>query len=254
MTDSSNVTVRYLGHASFSISVKGFVILIDPWFNSPTAPEDVWESLPKVDAILISHGHFDHVGDTVELSKKTGAKVYCIHEIGFFLKSKGVPVENVITLNKGGTVELGGGCQGTMVQAVHSGGCGAEHPLVVGGAAAGWVVHLPNGHRIYHSGDTDVFGDMAIISELYNPDVALLCIGGHFTMGPRQAAYAIDRLLESVNIVVPMHFGTFPKLAGTPAELKALVKSKTVNVCELKPGETLDLPGRSAGEALKALH
>ncbi|KNC79884.1 hypothetical protein SARC_07738 [Sphaeroforma arctica JP610] len=251
---NSDVTIQFLGHAAFSISVKGFVILIDPWLNNPKAPEGAIDTLTKVDVILISHGHFDHVGDAAMLAKKFKAQVYCIHEVSFYLKGEGVADEQIVGMNIGGTADLGNGCQATMTQAVHSGGCGSEHPLQVGGAAAGWVVHLPNGHRIYHSGDTDVFGDMKVISDLYSPDVALLSIGDHYTMGPRGAAYAINNLLKSVNIVVPMHFGTFPLLAGTPAELKKLVTSKTVNVCELKPGETLDLPGRSVGEALSALH
>lgn len=162
----------------------------------------------------------------------------------FSLIANGAPADLVVDMNKGGCVDIGHGFKATMVNAIHSGACGGDQ-LVVGGDPAGWVIQAHNGHVIYHSGDTDVFGDMRIISDMYKPDVALLCIGGHYTMGPPGAAYAIDNLLSTVKIVVPMHYGTFPVLAGTPQELVQAITRRDVMVARVQPGEAFDLKGRS---------
>jgi len=245
--------LTWMGHAAFVVHVNNFVVLLDPWLRNPKAPEKAYSSLTRVDAILLSHGHFDHIGDTVELAAAFDCKVYCIHEVSIYLKGQGVAAEKIVSLNKGGVLDIGGGCKASMVNAIHSGDCGMEHPMAPGGAAAGWILQLPNGHCIYHTGDTDVFGDMQIISDLYNPDVALMCIGGHFTMGPRGAAYALDKLLPTVQIAVPMHYGTFGLLAGTPGELQQALSRKDVNVCRLQAGESLPLPGRSIAPILSTL-
>eukprot|EP01137_Pigoraptor_chileana_P012753 Opistho-2@65455 len=157
-------------------------------------------------------------------------------------------------MNIGGTVDLGDGFKATMVNAIHSSDCGHGPELSAGGHAAGFVVNTPLGHAIYHTGDTDVFSDMSIISDLWKPDVVLMCIGGHYTMGPRGAAYALDKFLPTVKIVVPMHYGTFPLLAGTPNELIGFLQRKDVVVARLNPGENVDLTGRDLKDALNALH
>eukprot|EP00127_Corallochytrium_limacisporum_P007369 Clim_evm6s249 gene=Clim_evmTU6s249 len=247
------IQVTWLGHAAFLINDEETHFLIDPWLGNPKAPADAKDKASKAKAILVSHGHFDHVGDTVALAKQTGAKVFCVHEVSVYLKGQGVPEDQIVGMNKGGTVDLGGGFKATMVHAIHSGDCGMEHPMAPGGDAAGWVVSCPNGHVIYHSGDTDVFGDMGIISDLYKPDVALMCIGGHYTMSPMGAAYAINKLMPSLRTVIPMHFGTFPLLAGNPADLNRLVNRKNVIVAKMEPGESTELSGRSVHGLLDQL-
>ncbi len=231
------VSITWLSHASFKIEHDGFVILVDPWMDSPKYPEDMKE-FDKVDAILVTHGHFDHVGDTAELAKKHGSKIVCIFEISSYLSEKGVPETQIIGMNKGGTVDLGKGFSVTMVNASHSSGLPGDNGMVVGGDPTGFVIHTPDGHHIYHGGDTDVFYDMKLISDLYQPNIAILPIGGHFTMGPREAAYALNNLLHSVKKVIPMHFGTFPFLAGTPEELKALL-TRDVEIIAMNPGDTI---------------
>src|SRR6202044_4029089 len=163
------------------------------------------------------HGHFDHIADAVELGKKFKPRVVAIHETGGWLESKGV--SNISGMNKGGTQKVGE-IEVTMVHAIHSCGIQDGDKIVYGGEACGYIVRLPGGFTIYHAGDTAVFGDMKIIGELYFPDAALLPIGGYYTMDPRQAAMAIHLL--GVRHVIPMHFGTFPVLVGTPDELKRL--------------------------------
>ncbi len=233
------VNITWLGHASFKVEHDNFVLLVDPWIGNPKYPENMKE-FDKVDVILVTHGHFDHVGETAELAKKHGSKVVCIFEVSQFLLGKGVPENQIIGMNKGGTVDIGSGFSVTMVNAIHSSGLPGDNGIVAGGEAAGFVIHTPDGHHIYHGGDTDVFYDMKLISDLHQPDIAMLPIGGHFTMDPREAAYALDNLLHSVKKVIPMHFGTFPILAGTPDELKASL-TRDVEILAMNPGETINV-------------
>lgn len=228
--------LTWLGHAAFRITtVSGKVVIVDPWVQSnPMCPPEL-KSFERVDTLLISHGHFDHIADAVELAKKHAPQIVAIYETCVWLQSKGVT--NTSPMNKGGTQKVGE-LEVTMVHAIHSCGIQDGDKIIYGGEASGYVVRLPGGLTIYHAGDTAVFGDMKLIGDLYKPDVALLPIGDHFTMGPREAALAI-RLL-GVRHVIPMHFGTFPLLTGTPERLREETKDISgLEIHALKPGESL---------------
>jgi len=228
--------LTWLGHAAFRITTpSGNVILIDPWIHSNPATPEALKKIDRVDTMLITHGHFDHIADAVELGKKFKPRVVGIFETCAWLESKGVP--NTTGMNKGGTQKVGE-IEVTMVNAVHSCGIQDGDKIVYGGEACGYILRLPGGLTIYHAGDTAVFGDMKIIGELYAPTVAMLPIGDYYTMGPREAALAI-RLLN-VRHVIPMHFGTFPVLTGTPDSLQDLTRDvPSLEYHVLKPGETL---------------
>jgi L-ascorbate metabolism protein UlaG (beta-lactamase superfamily) len=234
---SPALQLTWLGHATFRItSVNGRTLLVDPWVqNNPACPEAEKEPRP-VDAMLITHGHFDHIGDAVEIARAVKpASVVAIFETTVWLGSKGV--DNCIGMNKGGTVEVAPSISATMVYADHSCGIQDNGQIIYGGDPCGYVIEFENGTRVYHAGDTNVFGDMKLIGDLFHPDVALLPIGGLYTMGPRLAAHAIKLL--GVKRVVPMHFGTFPALTGTPAALReATADIAGLQIIELKPGES----------------
>jgi len=173
----------------------------------------------RVDAILVSHGHFDHIHDAIPLAKKFQPKVVAIFETCLWLASKGV--ENCSGMNKGGTQEVGP-VKVTMTHAIHSCGIQDGDQVIYGGEAAGYVLHLPDKRAIYFAGDTNVFSDMQLIEKLYHPDLAFLPIGDFYTMGPREAALAC-RLVKPKKMI-PMHFGTFPALTGTPDQVAKLLK------------------------------
>ena len=227
------IKITWLGHATFRIETpQGKTVLIDPWVaGNPKCPEKE-KNLSQVDVMLCTHGHSDHIGDAVDIATQHDPIVIGMPELCGWLESKGV--KRVSGMNKGGTQTVGD-IKVTMVHAEHSSGIEDDGHLIYGGEAAGYVVEFSNGLKIYHAGDTCVFGDMAIIRELYAPEICLLPIGDHYTMGPRQAVYACKLLKPKT--VIPMHFGTFPVLTGTPAELRKLVPD--VEVREMKPGETI---------------
>ena len=229
----NGVKLTWLGHATFRIETPGGkTILIDPWImGNPMCPEKE-KSVKKVDVMLCTHGHGDHIGDGVEIAKKHNPVVVGIPELVGWMESKGV--KHTAPMNKGGTQAVGD-IKVTMVHADHSCGIQDGDQLIYGGEACGFVVEFSNGLKIYHAGDTNVFGDMQIIRELYAPDIVMLPVGDLYTMGPREAAYACKLLQPKV--VIPMHFGTFPVLTGTPGELQRLVPD--VHVLELKPGQTI---------------
>jgi L-ascorbate metabolism protein UlaG (beta-lactamase superfamily) len=186
--------------------------------------------------MLLTHGHRDHTADAVGLARATGAQVIAPYELALWLREKGL--KRVDAMNPGGTVAALG-LSITMVQAVHSSSIEEENaPPRYAGIAAGYVVRFEDGLTIYYAGDTALFGDMRVIGELYRPSMAFLPIGDVYTMGPGQAAKACEWL--GVKDVVPMHYGTFPELTGTPARLRELVEPSGVRVIELKPGETFD--------------
>jgi L-ascorbate metabolism protein UlaG (beta-lactamase superfamily) len=228
--------LTWLGHATFRITAPtGKVILVDPWVQSNPMCPDALKSFDRVDTLLVSHGHFDHIADAVDLAKKFTPQVVAIYETCAWMQSKGVT--NTSPMNKGGTQKVGD-LEVTMTDAVHSCGISDGDKIVYGGEASGFVIRFPGGFSVYHPGDTAVFGDMKLIADLYSPDLALLPIGDHFTMGPREAALAI-RLL-GVRHVVPMHYGTFPALTGTPERLHELTQDiNGLQIHALKPGESL---------------
>lgn len=218
--------ITWIGHAGFKIEVndpesgEGKVLFIDPWFGSPNCPE-AEKNPAKADLILVTHGHFDHCGDAPGLSETTGATIVCTYELGSYMESK--KAKSVTSMNKGGSLDFGW-VSVTMVGADHSGGC--LEGGFIGGNPAGFVIRFKGEPlSLYHAGDTNVFTDMKVLADLYEPKVALLPIGGHYTMGPREAAYGLNQFLHSVHTVVPMHFGTFPILKGTPAELEEFLEN-----------------------------
>ncbi|HVO95291.1 MAG TPA: metal-dependent hydrolase [Terriglobales bacterium] len=246
------VEVLWLGHSAFRFtSPMGKVMIIDPMLKkNPRAParyKDL-KALGKVDLILVTHGHGDHIGDLVELAKLTGAPVVTNFELGNNLVALGMlDGSKTITMNEGGTVApLGPGIKVHMVPAQHSSSIdllaikpdttGLRH--IPGGAPVGYVVQFENGFTLYHTGDTDVFGDMALINKFFKPDLALVCIGGHYTMDPEHAAYALRELIRPKQ-VIPMHYGTYPVINRTPAELKAALGNAPIKVLDVKPGEAV---------------
>lgn len=241
--------LQWFGQSAFKITTPGGkVILIDPFITkNPKTPQTFKDlkTLGKVDLILVTHGHGDHVGDTVAIAKMTGAPVGLNADMGrTFASLDWVPMKQLVRFNKSGTVTpLGPDIRITMVRAEHSSEVVATdlestketvHP---GGEPAGYIIGLENGFTIYHAGDTGVFGDMAFIGEYYKPDLALLPIGGHFTMDPAHAAYAVRNLLKARK-VIPMHYGTFPPLKGTPEAFKKALGDSPVQVIIMEPGET----------------
>jgi L-ascorbate metabolism protein UlaG (beta-lactamase superfamily) len=236
MLNTRGNKLTWLGHSAFRLTTpSGKVIIVDPWIQGNPACPEALKKVDHVDIMLITHGHFDHIADAVDLGKKHKPQVVAIYETAVWLESKGVP--NTIGMNKGGTLKVGE-IEVTMVNAIHSCGITDGDKIIYGGEAAGYIIRLPGGFNIYHSGDTTVFGDMKIISELYSPELALLPIGDFYTMGPKEAAHAI-RLLD-VKHVIPMHFGTFPALVGNPDQLRDLTTDiPGLEIHALRPGESI---------------
>jgi L-ascorbate metabolism protein UlaG (beta-lactamase superfamily) len=230
----SNISITWLGHATFIITTPGGKrIVTDPWLEgNPACPADK-KKIDKADLILLSHGHFDHTGDIVNVSRATNATTVAVFELASWLEKKGV--QNLTGMNIGGTTKVAG-LEVTMVPAVHTSSVVENDTTVYLGLAAGFVVKMENGQSFYFAGDTALFGDMRLIAELHAPDIAFLPIGDHYTMGPQAAAIAARML--GVRQVVPMHYGTFPVLTGTPDELKRLVDPHGIDVLVLTPGQT----------------
>ena len=229
-----SLSITWLGHSTFLLqSPGGKRILFDPWVTgNPKSPESA-KKLGALDLILITHGHSDHTGDAVAIGRASGAQVVAPYEVSVWLQAKGL--QHVTGMNPGGTLHALG-LSITMVTAVHSSSVEEGGTIIYLGVAAGYVVTFEDGVTIYFAGDTSIFGDMRLIGEMYRPQIAFLPIGDLYTMGPEQAAKACELL--GVKQVVPMHYGTFPALTGTPAKLRELVEPRGVQVLELTPGET----------------
>lgn len=232
MAINDQVKFTWLGHGTWKVrTARGKDMLIDPWVSNPVAPPHL-QTVDRLDVMVITHGHLDHVGDAVRIAKATNPKILTTVEVGNWLAREGVSGDNVIAYNKGGTVEVDG-IFFTMVHAEHT---SSTPDSAYAGEPVGFVIEFENGFKIYFSGDTDVFGDMALIRELEQPEVAFLSIGDFYTMGPRRAAKAVELL--GVKTVVPMHYGTFPVLTGTPAQLEELA-GPGVTVIDIRPGDEI---------------
>jgi L-ascorbate metabolism protein UlaG (beta-lactamase superfamily) len=232
---TTRLAITWLGHSTFLLRTPGGkVLLFDPWLaNNPSCP-DALRKPPATDLVLVSHGHGDHMEDLIACARECRGPVVAIYEICEWLGKKGVA--STAPMNKGGSL-LASGLRITMTDARHSSGFVEHGQLVYMGEPAGFVVRLEDGMTIYYAGDTALFGDMRLIGELHKPDIAFLPIGDRFTMDPIAAARACEFL--GVRQVVPMHWGTFPILTGTPAALKAAVP-RGIQVLELQPGETAE--------------
>jgi len=228
----ADTVLTWLGHASFRFDTPGGKrVYVDPWLSTnPKCPESEKEP-ERVDLIAITHGHGDHVGDAVELSQKHDPVVVAPVELAAWLGNQGIDGDKLRDPNKGGTVEVDG-IKITLTDANHS---SSTNDGTYAGEPAGLVIELENGTTLYFAGDTNVFGDMALIRRLYSPDVAVLPIGDHYTMGPKEAALALELL--GVKKCVPCNYGTFPVLRGTPDELRKLAPN--VEVLSPEPGETI---------------
>jgi len=248
MAIDRDTTFTWHGHACVEVRTPGgLTILFDPWFGNPKSDRAAGE-VQRCDVMLVTHGHFDHLGgggdgpvDAVSIAERTRPAWPAMHELSLWLGTQlKAAADGVIGMNQGGSVDARG-LKVTMVPAIHSSGdlLGRDTPIYLG-SPVGFVVELENGFRIYHAGDTTVFGDMRLIGELYAPELAILPIGGHFTMGPREAAMAAELL--GVRHVMPVHYGTFPILAGTPDALRGELKARGAGRVEVhapEPGQAI---------------
>lgn len=218
------VKIRWLGHAACEIEMNGKIVLIDPWLDGNPKAAVKASDIKKADIVCVTHDHMDHLGDAFQICKRTGATFVGTYELGTHARENGV--KEVVGINVGGTADVKG-IKVSMMQAIHTSGKGVAVGFIIKGEEK----------TIYHAGDTAVFGDMKLIGEIYHPDIAMLPIGGYYTMGAEEAAEAVK--LIQPKIVIPIHYGTFPVLASTAEEFIKNVKERApkVKVIALNPGE-----------------
>ncbi len=250
LAQSGKIEVLWLGQAAMRITtVTGKVIMIDPWLTkNPKTPAEYknLDALGKIDVILVTHAHGDHLGDAVELSKKHHVPVFAPAGLNQSLITLGeLPPELSIRFSKSGTVTpIGPDIKITQVHAEHSSELLWHNPTTnkdethVGGEPVGFIIQLENGFKIYHMGDTGLFGDMRFIGTYYQPDLIMIPIGGHFVMDPKDAAYATKEWLKP-KFAIPMHYGTIPQLKGTPEEYIQALGKTTTKVMVMTPGDKL---------------
>ena len=235
----------YLGHSAFRIDTPGGkTIFIDPWLGNPKAPANA-KMVDKADLILVTHGHPDHLGETVEIAKKTNARLLSMGDLSTYFENQGVPPANLFRMNLGGTSSPipGTPIKVTMVRADHSSVVYYTDPqtkitsMTPTGAAVGYIIHLENGLRIYYAGDTALYGGMELFGKRYKPDVAMLPIGDLFTMGPEDAAEAAR--MWGVKTAIPIHYGTFPLLTGTAEAFKQALGPQ-ITLRAPSPGDTVE--------------
>lgn len=231
--------ITWLGHATFILDTPGGKrILVDPWFGDNPSVPDAWKSidaLGKVDILLISHGHFDHVGEIKEIVDKYQPTTICIFELGQWLGSQGI--EGASPMNVGGSQQVDGVTL-TMVPAVHTTGIpDPDGTLRYGGTATGYIILLEDGRRIYYTGDTAATMDMKLYGDIYEPELVIMPIGDFYTMGPEGAAISAEMI--GADRVLPVHWGTFPALTGTPERLRELLEGTDIEVLDCKPGEVI---------------
>jgi L-ascorbate metabolism protein UlaG (beta-lactamase superfamily) len=237
----------WYSQAGFKLTTPGGkVIVIDPWImGGPLTPAELknLDTVGKVDLILVTHGHGDHLGDAVELAKKNNVPIWAPAGLNQMLLTLGLlPANQVPRMNKSGTVEPFPGVKITMVKAEHSSEMLLKDPVTgkdttySAGEPVGFIIELENGFKIWHTGDTGLFGDMKLIGEYYKPDLLLVPIGGHFVMDPKAAAYATKEMIKP-KMVWPMHYGSSPVLRGTPAQFKEALGQTSIEVIDAKPGD-----------------
>jgi L-ascorbate metabolism protein UlaG (beta-lactamase superfamily) len=234
-----SLSLTWLGHSAFLLGLSGGKrVLIDPWISNPNCPAEFSRpnALKPLDLILVSHGHSDHVGEVVNIARASRAPVVCAFELGLYLTEKGL--KTVRDMGIGGTQDVDG-ISITMTQAVHSGSIVDGNQIVYLGGAAGYILRVHGTPTLYFAGDTGIFGDMKIIGEIYKPEIAFLPIGDQYTMGPDTAALAARWL--GVRHVVPMHWGTFPVLRGTPEQLRGQLAGTGIEVVEATPGREVSI-------------
>ncbi|MGC2161820.1 MAG: metal-dependent hydrolase [Silvibacterium sp.] len=235
MTQWRGLAITWLGHAAVHITTpQGTEILIDPFFeHNPKYPKDY--KLPeKLDLLLLTHGHSDHIADAVSVAKKHRPQVVAIYELASWIGSKGI--DDIVGMNLGGSYKYKD-VTISMVEARHSSSIQDGNECLYGGDPAGFVIAAEGAPVLYHAGDTSLFSDMRLIKELYAPEVGMIPIGDHFTMGPQAAALAANYL--GIQTIIPIHYGTFPQLTGTPAELEQHLKGTGIKIFAPLPGETM---------------